>query len=774
MVAWCLDEGLEVIYINLEDSGLECVTRHPNALPVGTYQSRGMQWSTEFREMQWDLNYEFFMNRTNTVTGERYIDNPRLMWNFNNENFFQESFNRATYYTWGGTFSSAGTTSIGSAQITGMDAAMVARLRWGMRITGTGISGTQTILTIDGPTSITISSTFAAAATNNYTFTMYRFDRLIEDISDSYSTVNGDAGYWYTELNAKLVAWRDVNAPSWTIPDWGRGCTRAGAIGGAATADGVSGWPRLNTFQLWPTTADKNYLRDCIIDLELEYTTWLLTQMRALRSDVIVNPSTALYCTMQAITNLPTALQENMLLETHHYFDSAFGPGSYYTGSYGSRCSVFDPAWTPEVLNNSGWGDALTGNWSTYTGYLAGECGQYGMNRWRYQRLYYEMLSSLLNGYEVGSFAESQQYLITSYKTDGRYMKGDNQGVASPTHHLAARAVAPAIRFSFMEEYTDTFVIYAMDADFRARQYTQGLGMQGAELWTSYGNQGTGSANWGGKKVRFDFSTTTTTSDFSTWPTVLNAPFAAGIMVRGTTGGTESEKLYMRRGAPGTGGAQFYTPYMAGYIDTLREKTAADTIFTQMPLYIVDGSMAGAEVCSVCFLRSDGPWEMFKGPMKLYIHGSDYSEDGLNWGFNNSGGTVGGVLNNTYGEGTPGAFSANNPPGVAHWMANDEVTCYCTSGTSEDYGSGNPTPADTWLMMPDTFTVAMDTTNNGLNPSGVNCSIYGVTVSGLPVLIPSTYDTSTKVLSFNYTATYPEYIVAPNSPTDMARGSKGS
>lgn len=100
MIAWALELGMECIWIDLE--GYEDIlNRHPTPRPQGTYRGFGMDWSTEYDQMAWDVNSRIF-TRTNTVDGLRYCDNPRIIWGFNNENGFSDGYLRTTTSSWGG------------------------------------------------------------------------------------------------------------------------------------------------------------------------------------------------------------------------------------------------------------------------------------------------------------------------------------------------------------------------------------------------------------------------------------------------------------------------------------------------------------------------------------------------------------------------------------------------------------------------------------------------------------------------------------------------
>lgn len=669
MIAYALDYGIEAIWISLEGYD-EITLRHPNQMSGGTYQSRGMMWSDVWRDMQWDVNSRI-IERVNTIDGMRYVDNPRIIWRFNNENSFANGFTRSTTNAWGG----------GSS------------VQW--------------------------------------------FQKIIDGTTDTL----GANGEWYAELNAKLTAWKDVYAPSWSIPAWGRG--------GSGVADGAVGFPSRGTWYNWATgadpTTDKNNIIDFISYNEVEYITDLLTRMRALRSDVVVGLGTFGYLSPVAHLGLSDELMANTFVDTHHYFEDGVSVG-VKSGSVVTRKSITNTSWA-YVLNGGGFGAVMGGVYSPRGGFISSECGQYGPNRWRYQRLYYEAIIANLNGFDISTLSQSQQYSTAQFTTDGRLMQSDHVCVGSPCERLSARALAPMLRNGFISEHSSTFAIQSSPSSLATKQHSLvSATLYGFEFNAGYSSDGSENAWAGTKKVTWDIDDTySQTTDFSTFPKVTDATFASGTYLKNTA----TEKVYVK----GNYGAQVMTPYMNLYLDTITDSP----VFT-MPMTI--SSMAGAETCSVCHLRSDGLYPLFTGPMKLYIHGSEYSTDLVQQGLNVTAGTIEGVAPGAYGQASTDAFASHNPPGPAYFAANDGVTLYYAGASSQTWGSGNSTAAATYLMMPAAFTVNLDTTNGGALP-GTDLEIFGVTNAGVPVRLASTYDSGTGAWSFNYDGTYPEYIVQP-------------
>lgn len=648
MVAYALDYGIECVCIDLEGYD-EILLRHPNQRAIGTYQGRGMQWSSEYRDMAWDVNTRIF-TRTSTITGVRHCDNPRVIWKFSNENGFGDVATRST------------------------------------------------------------TSNFEGSTTT-----------WLAKIVDGIGT--HDNGYWYTELNEKLISWRDANAPTWTIPAWGRGSS--------GVADGAVGFPKRETWYNWATGADPATDRARLIDfvdaMDYEAACDIITRCRAENPDVVLNVGTQHYHSPRANFALPAGLSTNTFCETHLYFNDNGGVG-VKTGSAVTRRSCIDPTWAT-VLNGFNYPENNGATRSQSVPLISSECGQYSPNRWRYQRLYHEMVLALLHNYTISDFMQSQQYSTQQFINDGRYTPGDNVNVGSPCARLAARAVSLPLKLGFLTEHSNSFVVQSRPSDVTAYQYANKLvGVQGGlKCMNPTPTDGTQNFLYSQYKTYWNIDASATpTTDFTNVK-VSHATLAAGTMLRNTS----TEKVYFKRPE----GYQLLTPYMCGFIDTLREKAAADAIFA-MPMYL--SSMAASVSCAVCFLRSDGLWPLFTGPMKLYIHGSDYALD-----------TV--LQGSDYAQHVADALGSHDPPGEAYFMANDQVQVWYQNGSSQNWGSGAGTAADVRLMMPEPFTL------NLITP--VDLEIFGVTKDGIPVRIASTY--AGGIWSFNYAATYPEYTLQP-------------
>lgn len=639
-VSWALDEGMECVYIDLEGFD-QMIARHSSGHPPGTYEGRGMQWSEEVRDIAWEF-YTKILIDANPYTGTRLIDNPRIIWLFNNENGMGNSYFSQGTASWGG----------GGA------------VRW--------------------------------------------YDKIVDGITDTY----GDNGYWYTELNTKLTEWRDAYASSWTIPAWGRG--------------GAAGFPKRDTWLSWPTDADKDNLVAFIDQMDVEYMEDLIGRLRAYRSDIVVCTGTWHYSSPRSHVGLRSDLQPNTFVEKHNYFydGAATGYGVKKNGTT-TRQSVMEITGWNFANNGAGWSStgSILGCKASYNGFMSSECGQYGPNRWRYQRWYYEAMLATMHGYEVSDFNQCQQVSADQYTSDGRYMSADHINVSSPTARLCARAIAPILKFGLSAELSTVFQSYQTKASIAKYQSDNGaVGFEGNKMNLAFSGLGYEHGQWGGKKFLFDIDETKAGSEttvYSTAPKVSDTNLNTGVYALNSGG----HKVYVKGNAYG---AQWETPYLCAMVDTITE-----TPIWTMPLAV--DNMAAAVTCGVIMLRSDGLWPLFTGPMGLFIHGSDYDTT---------------------------LVTQRGGPGEAAFMSSDLNFVFYNALGSEVWLS-SPSAANQRLMMPEPFTVLMDTTAAG----GVELEVFKILKEGTPVRVAVTYNSLTKVNSFEYDATCPEFKVQPKTRT---------
>ena len=675
-IAALFDAGIEFILMSNNDYAVH-IERHSSQHARGTYQGYGMMWSDEYRDILKDFLSRFY-TRTNTITGIRYCDERRIGWQIDNENGMSDSYTRSTTNAWGGG----------------------ASVHW--------------------------------------------WDKIIEGTTDTF----GDNGYWYTELNAKLTAWAasadgiaaHVSAGGsgvWTVPLWGRGST--------GVADGARGFPKRSVWNAWATGATPERDKDMIVmfieAMEVEYhnemIAWMLAQTTT--GELIYMPATFHYQSPRASLGLTEVDGVSILVDRHIYLLDGSDVAGTKSGSAVTRKSVMDMTATPNANGQQLY--QLNGIRSKKVVAFSDEDGDYGPNRWRYQRAYYGMVTALLQDIESFGFTEGQQMTTGQLLTDGRYMSADHINCASPAHALASRAVAPAHIYGFLSPLASEYSFNSTIESLRTYQKysntprfsTGGYQLMGGSPYTGYAGSSYFHAPWK-KRIYYSIddgqAATSEASIASAYPSLPLATLAAGTFLVDTA----TEKLFVKSGY----GYEVTTPYMAGYVDTLTTTSQINATYAGFnPLTI--SSMSAAVTCAVCFLRSDGPWPLFTGAMKLYIHGSDYDTTLVTQG--------GGA-------------------GEATFLSGDLVTVNYASGSTWLSGHDATTVR---LAMPESFTVSMNTNAAPAPFAGVELEVFKVSAAGIPTRVATTF--SSGVTSFSYDATCPEYTVQPIAKrTTSARG----
>jgi hypothetical protein len=639
MVAWSLDAGIECLYMS--DEGYDdIINRHPNQRPQGTYQGRGMCWSSEYDEMAWDVNSRIYL-RTSTVTGIRHCDNGRIIWGCSNENGFSDAYQRTTTSSWGGGGS----------------------VRW--------------------------------------------FSKIIDSVTDSY----GNNGYWRTELAAKWVAWVTASSYSASVGVNGSGGTWNGCI------------PTPSAFTALSTdSADKNAVLDFMAQMDIEHVQRVIYAYQSARSDVCIMLGTWSYSSMLAWTE--HGRTGNFLVDTHHYYIDDASSG-VKTGSVVSRRSVFNSAWS-YVTNGLGEADATVGQRTENLAYIATEEGQYGPSGWRYERVAISALISCRHKHSIGPFGWAQQVTTDQLLNDGKNMPNDHANVGSQCSRLMIRCIHPIVRYRFFSPASGLFTVMATPQSVKDKSHTNGAnGFVPNRFNPSAVSDGTENSAWGSKCVLLSIDAgNTPTTDWTNYPKVTDGTLAAGTYVINTA----DEKIHIRNDH----GIQAMSPYCNWFIGEM----LASPVFS-MPLSI--SNLAAAITRAHLCIRSEGPWPLFEGPWMMFVHGSDYSLDLVRRGSD---------------------YTLDGPGNVteAGWLSNsDSRTLYYVSAGSQSWSNG--TISDQRLMMPETFTIALDTSAATGVFDSLEQEVFKIGNDGLPVRVATSF--SSGVTSWAYDATCPVYYGQP-------------
>lgn len=714
MIAWGYEEGIECFYIDLEGFD-QMFMRASTPRAPGTFEGRGMQWSVEARNIAWTF-YSKILLRTSTIDGTRHIDNGRIVWLFNNENGMGDSFTGQAALSWGG--DRIGSNVNGSPIYT---VNSTSNLTVGDVVTGSGVASGSVIVTIDSSVQVTLDKNATSGGSNRtFTFktpTAYRwYDKMVNNVVDA----NGSNGYWYTEASSRLATWwaanKDAMGLGATVPAWGRA--------------GASGFP---LYASWAaaSTLNKNAFLDFIDDMEVEYICDLLDRARAYRSTFVMCTGTWSYSTPRAHIGLPGGRQFNVFSEKHSYWPDGSAVAGVKKGSAITRKSVWDRT-ASFSANGAGYNTGMQGCQSTVNGFMDGECDEYSPNRWHHQRVAYAAHMACFHNHAFSDFNQSQAYTLYQFKADGRAPQADHSGASSQSKRLTARCYAPIIKNRYFSAFSSSFRITTTKQDIRDFQHTAlQIGFEGNRKNPSYTSGGPRQGHWGGKRIFFEIDEgVAPTTDFTNYPKVQDATFDAGFFVVNTA----TEQCYVK----GSVGMQVKTLYHCGFEDTITTTLAGGMT---MPMAIT--AMGAAVVAARCIIRSDEKVPLFTGPMKMFIHGSEFDGKMVDQG-------VGGV--------------ASGGVGAAAFMANDLQTINY-SATNSEVWSTTGTAADQNLMMPEGFTITFDTTNEG-RQTARDLEIFGVTNTGLPVRLPSSYNSGTGAWTYVYDPVarpYPEYTLQPKS-----------
>ena len=116
------------------------------------------------------------------------------------------------------------------------------------------------------------------------------------------------------------------------------------------------------------------------------------------------------------------------------------------------------------------------------------------------------------------------------------------------------------------------------------------------------------------------------------------------------------------------------------------------------------------------------------------------------------------------------AYAPTGGIGEASWLANtDQRTLYYTASNSQSWSNGGV--SDQRLMMPETFTVSMDTSGAPGAFASTELEVFKVDKDGLPARVATSF--AGGVTSFAYDASCPYYRVQPAAKrTTSARAAR--
>jgi hypothetical protein len=447
-------------------------------LPAGTYKSHGMGWSSEFRAIEKAYILRF-ANRINTQTGIRYIDNPGIVWQSDNENGFSNA-----YFDHGPTEDFAG-------------------VRW--------------------------------------------FDQIVDQ-------TNGH-GYWKPELDAKIRGY--YAAKGWVLPG--------------------NQFPKWSTWDSWKNVTDRQHFMQFMMDIDMEYAADIYSWFKSLNPKVLVAISTFNYMDGRVldITDISTY---------HSYARVPSGDPIGVPPNYITRSSIL------EDNNGLNWSRVMGGSRTESVPLVVPEAGDYGLNRWDYERTILEAIVHNLQG-TSGFFVFNESQNLGQATASGiNYI---HHHVGWPSRRLAAMLAAPIMEYRFIAPLPEKNVAVIDPAQYTIQQTerkTTGL----SSYHFQNGWDGSERGYWL-KRLYIRFGTPQNTKGY---PKLTDAVF-------NSTGVQVTDQVFVKNT-----GVIVNAPAVVGLVNDLKNITIG-------PMTL---SGVTPTENAVVMIRSDGNYPLFSGPAKLFVH----------------------------------------------------------------------------------------------------------------------------------------------------------
>lgn len=446
-------------------------------LPTGTYLAHGMGWSSEFRAIEKAYILRF-ADRVNTQTGVKYIDNPGIVWEPDNENGFSNA-----YFDHGPTADFDGE-------------------RW--------------------------------------------FDQIVDQ-------TNGN-GYWKPELDAKIRSY--YAAKGWVLPG--------------------NQFPKWSTWDSWNDVTDRQHFMQFMADTDLEYAADIYNWFKSLNPKVLVDLNTFNYMDGRV-------LEITDIVDYHLYSRTPSGDPIKVPPNYTTRSSILQD-------KNGFWARVMGGSRTESVPLVVAEAGDYGLNRWDYERTILEAIVHCLqrtSGFLV--FNESQD-LGQATASGIRYIHSQ---VGWPSRRLAAMLAQPIVEYRLIAPLPEKNVAVIDPAQYiieETEKKTTGLssyhfqkGWDGAErgFWL--------------KRIYMSFGTPQNTEGY---PKITDEVF-------NTMGVQVTDQVFVKNT-----GVIVNAPAVVGLVNDLKNITIGPMILSGVT----------PTENAVVMIRSDGNYPLFSGPAKLFVH----------------------------------------------------------------------------------------------------------------------------------------------------------
>jgi hypothetical protein len=380
--------------------------------------------------------------------------------------------------------------------------------------------------------------------------------------------------YWMPELDAKI---RDYYAgKGWALPD--------------------NQFPARSTYDGWSAT-DKQHFMQFMGDTDLEYATEMYDWFKSLNPNIIVAMSTFNYTDGRVLNVTDIASR-------HIYSRVPSGDAITNPPNYQTRTSILqDP-------NGFAWGYAMGGSRLESVPFVIPEVGDYGLNRWDYERT---ILEAIVHGLQKTSgffvFNESQSL----YQAQASGIQYIHHHVGAPTRRLGDLLAAPIVEYRFISPLPEENTAVLGSAEYLGEQASSGVAAVNSFSFQN-GWDGSERGYWL-KRLYMSFGAP---HDTDGYPKILDAAFASGVQI-------PNGQVFAK-----STGVTVNAPSVVGLVNDLKNTTIG-------PMTL---SGVTAVPNAIVMIRSDADYPLFAGPAKLFVHQNSTVTDAAGWTGTQDGETV--------------------------------------------------------------------------------------------------------------------------------------
>ena len=385
-----------------------------------------------------------------------------------------------------------------------------------------------------------------------------------DGLSDAYFSHNGwfdnilnpsdPNAYWKPELDTKIRTY--YAGKGWTLPG--------------------NQFPAKSTYNGWTTTDKSNFVK-FMSDTEIEYSKDMYDWFKSLNPNILVVMNTFNYMDGHVLAN--TNISSRHIYARVPSGDAITNPPNYQT-----RTSILrDP-------NGFFWSMAMDGSRLENTPFTVPEVGDYGLNRWDYERTILEAIVHSLqqtSGFLV--FNESQAL----YQAKASGIQYIHHHVGAPSRRLGDLLAGPIVEYRFINPLPEKHVSVFENSQYLAQQVSKGS-LALSPFSFQNGWDGSERGYWL-KRLYMSFGSP---QNVSNYPKVTDTQFAAGIQIPGGQVFAKST------------GVTINAPAVVGLVNDLKNTTIGPMTLSGVT------PMENALV----MIRSDANYPLFSGSAKLFVH----------------------------------------------------------------------------------------------------------------------------------------------------------